>query len=134
MSSPTFTRPSRGDILELTIDTLAHWDIHAARREGAPGIYVGAAKVMALGLRVRRGCSFHGLALNVALDLSPYERINPCGFQGLAVTSMLDLNGPADPETVKPVLVRELARQLGLSLRPAASELPPAAHPARVQA
>jgi lipoyl(octanoyl) transferase len=121
-------------IEQATIDTLAHWNIVAARRDGAPGIYVGAAKVMALGLRVRRGCSFHGLALNVALDLSPYGRINPCGFQGLAVTRMLDLGGPADIETVKPVLVRELARQLGLSARMAASELPPAAFHHRVQA
>jgi lipoyl(octanoyl) transferase len=69
---------------------------------------------MALGLRVRRGCSFHGLAFNVAMDLSPYQRINPCGYRGLAVTQLVELGGPALPSLVAPVLVRELSRQLGL--------------------
>src|SRR5690349_23646377 len=64
-------------IEQSVIDTLATWGIAAQRREGAPGIYVGEAKVMALGLRVRRGCSFHGLAFNVAMDLAPFSRINP---------------------------------------------------------
>lgn len=101
-------------IEQAAIDTLAHWQIAATRRDGAPGVYVNDAKVMALGLRVRRGCSFHGLAFNVAMDLSPYARINPCGYQGLRVTSVLDLGGPADPEAVKPILVRALSRHLGL--------------------
>jgi lipoyl(octanoyl) transferase len=114
-------------IERAVIDTLAHWQIPAQRRDGAPGIYVDAAKVMALGLRVRRGCSFHGLAFNVAMDLTPYARINPCGFQGLAVTQVLDLGGPADPDAVKPVLLRELAQQLDLELQPAAPDLPSAA-------
>jgi lipoyl(octanoyl) transferase len=74
-------------IEQATIDTLAHWQIHGRRRPGAPGVYVDDAKVMALGLRVRRGCSFHGLAFNIAMDLEPYVRINPCGFRGLRVTS-----------------------------------------------
>lgn len=111
-------------IEQAVIDTLAQWNIVGVRREGAPGIYVAEAKVMALGLRVRRGCSFHGLAFNIAMDLSPYERINPCGFQGLRVTSVLDLGGPGDPAVVKPVLVRELSRQLGLRPHPAAPDLP----------
>jgi lipoyl(octanoyl) transferase len=104
-------------IEQAVIDTLAHWHITGARRPGAPGIYVDEAKVMALGLRVRRGCSFHGLAFNIAMDLSPYARINPCGFEGLRVTQLLDLGGPGDPAEVKPVLVRELSRQLGLEGR-----------------
>ncbi len=111
-------------IEQAVIDTLAAWHIVGARRDGAPGVYVDGAKVMALGLRVRRGCSFHGLAFNIAMDLAPYQRINPCGFQGLHVTSVLDLGGPGDPAAVKPVLVRELSRQLHLSPHPAAPELP----------
>lgn len=101
-------------IEQAIIDTLEEWNISAVRREGAPGVYVGEAKIAALGLRVRRGCSFHGLAFNIAMDLSPYQRINPCGYQGLAITQMLDLGGPAQPALVAPVLVRELCRQLRL--------------------
>ena len=111
-------------IEEAVLETLAGWGIAAARRERAPGLYVDGAKVMALGLRVRRGCSFHGLAFNIAMDLTPYARINPCGFQGLRVTSVLDLGGPGDLAAVKPVLVRELSRQLGLTPQAAPPELP----------
>ena len=107
------------NIEQAVIDTLAHWNVHGARKEGAPGVYVDGAKIMALGLRVRRGCSFHGLAFNIGMDLSPYARINPCGFQGLRVTQLLDLGGPGDPAAVKPILVRELGRRLGLDPRPA---------------
>jgi lipoyl(octanoyl) transferase len=109
-------------IEQAVIDTLAHWQVAGARRPGAPGVYVDDAKVMALGLRVRRGCSFHGLAFNIAMDLAPYQRINPCGFEGLRVTQLLDLGGPADPAEVKPVLVRELSRQLGLQAQRADGE------------
>lgn len=101
-------------IEQATIDSLAHWGVQADRVDGAPGIYVGGAKVMALGLRVRRGCSFHGLAFNVAMDLSPYARINPCGYQGLAVTQLLDLGGPDTLEAAAAVLVPALARVFGL--------------------
>jgi lipoyl(octanoyl) transferase len=109
-------------IEQALIDTLARWDIHALRKDGAPGVYVDGAKVGALGLRVRRGCTFHGLAFNVGGDLSPFDRINPCGYAGLAVTSMLKLGGPGDPAVVKPALVAELSRQLGL--RPQAAPAP----------
>ncbi|HVF33986.1 MAG TPA: lipoyl(octanoyl) transferase LipB [Candidatus Saccharimonadia bacterium] len=102
-------------IEQAVIDTLATWHIEANRRTGAPGIYVGDAKLMALGLRVRRGCSFHGLALNVAMDLAPYARINPCGFQGLAVTQVLDCGGPGTLEDVAAALVPAIARQFGLT-------------------
>jgi len=101
-------------IEQALIDTLATWDIDAARKDGAPGVYVGGAKIGALGLRVRRGCSFHGLAFNVNLDPEPFSRINPCGYQGLQVTSVLECGGPATLAEVAPVLVEKLAAQLGL--------------------
>ena len=72
------------------------------------------AKIAALGLRVRRGCTFHGLAFNVAMDLEPFARINPCGYQGLRVTQVLDLGGPSRLADVEAVLVGELARQFRL--------------------
>ena len=109
------------------IDTLADWNIHAARRDGAPGVYVNGAKIGALGIRVRRGCTFHGLAFNIAMDLEPFQRINPCGYQGLQVTSMLDLGGPSGLDAVKPVLVAHVARQFGLTIEQAgARRRPPA--------
>ena len=101
-------------IEQAMIDTMAHWDIRAERRDGAPGVYVAGAKVGALGLRVRHGCTFHGLAFNIDLDLEPFSRINPCGYQGLAVTSMLKLRGSASMAEIKPVLVSALSEQLGL--------------------
>jgi lipoyl(octanoyl) transferase len=106
-------------IEQAVIDTLEHWNIHAERRDGAPGVYVNGAKVAALGIRVRRGCTFHGLAFNIDMDLSPYHRINPCGYAGLQVTSMLDLGGPSSLDAVKPVLLEALAAQFGLQLQTA---------------
>jgi lipoyl(octanoyl) transferase len=104
-------------IEQAIIDTLEHWNIVALRKDGAPGVYVANAKIAALGLRVRRGCAFHGLALNVAMDLQPFKRINPCGYQGLQVTQVLDLGGPSPLAEIESVLVAELARQLGLDAR-----------------
>ncbi|KRA82069.1 lipoate--protein ligase [Lysobacter sp. Root667] len=106
-------------IEQAVIDTLGEWNIEGGRRDGAPGVYVAGAKVMALGIRVRRGCTFHGLAFNIAMDLSPYQRINPCGYQGLQVTSVVDLGGPSGLDAVKPVLVDHLARQFGLTVETA---------------
>jgi lipoyl(octanoyl) transferase len=120
-------------IEQAVIDTLATWDIVAQRRAGAPGIYVGEAKIMALGLRVRRGCSFHGLAFNVAMDLAPYARINPCGFRGLQVTQVLDLGGPGTPAEVAGILVPALADQFGLAPVASAGELPRAAVPVPIE-
>ena len=70
------------------ITLLAEYGIEAAARADAPGVYTGDSKIASLGLRVRRGCSYHGLALNVDMDLEPFQRINPCGYEGLQVTSM----------------------------------------------
>lgn len=77
------------------VETLAGWGIAARTRDGAPGVYVGDAKIAALGLRIRNGRSYHGLSLNVSMDLAPFRRINPCGFAGMAVTRVADLV-PAD--------------------------------------
>ncbi|NDK38537.1 lipoyl(octanoyl) transferase LipB [Pseudoxanthomonas gei] len=110
-------------IEQSIIDTAAEWNIHAERKEGAPGVYVAGAKVAALGIRVRRGCTFHGLAFNIAMDLEPWHRINPCGYQGLQVTTLADLGGPSGMDAVKPVLLANLAKQFGLELN-AAAELP----------
>nr|WP_238390231.1 lipoyl(octanoyl) transferase LipB [Pseudoxanthomonas daejeonensis] len=104
-------------IEQAIIDTLDEWNIGATRREGAPGVYVADAKVAALGIRVRRGCSFHGLAFNIGMDLEPFHRINPCGYQGLQVTSLRDLGGPSGMDAVKPVLLGHVARQFGLDLQ-----------------
>jgi len=83
---------------QAMIDMCAALGIHAHRKAGAPGVYVSGKKIAALGIRVKRGCSYHGLALNVDMDLAPFQRINPCGFPGLEVTqlkaqgSLLDIN------------------------------------------
>lgn len=76
---------------QALIDTLQTWGIAAERREGAPGVYVADAKIAALGLKINRGCSYHGLALNVDMDLTPFSRINPCGYEGLRTTQLSDL-------------------------------------------
>ncbi|HEX7989744.1 MAG TPA: lipoyl(octanoyl) transferase LipB [Stenotrophomonas sp.] len=110
-------------IEQAIIDTLDEWNIGAERMDGAPGVYVGGAKIAALGIRVRRGCSFHGLAFNVSLELEPFHRINPCGYAGMQVTSVLDLGGPSGIEAVKSVLLSHLAQQFGLALQPT-PELP----------
>jgi len=107
-------------IEQAIIDTLANWNVEAVRKEGAPGVYVAGAKIAALGLRVRRGCTFHGLAFNVNMDLEPFHRINPCGYQGLAVTQLMDLGGPSNLAEVEAELVTQLARQLGLTVQMAA--------------
>jgi len=103
-------------IEQAVIDTLEQWNIGANRKEGAPGVYVNGAKIAALGLRVRRGCTFHGLAFNVAMDLEPFHRINPCGFQGLKVTQVIDLGGPDSMAKIEAILVQHLSNQLGLAI------------------
>jgi lipoyl(octanoyl) transferase len=102
---------------QAVIDLLAGFDITAQRRPGAPGVYVAGAKIAALGLRVRRGCCYHGLSFNVAMDLAPFTRINPCGYAGMAVTQVRDLApAAADPEWVGEQLAARLAGLLGQPL------------------
>ncbi|MCC5887444.1 MAG: lipoyl(octanoyl) transferase LipB [Gammaproteobacteria bacterium] len=95
------------------IATLAGWGIEAAARADAPGVYVGDAKIASLGLRVRRGCSYHGLALNVDMDLEPFSRINPCGMAGLAVAQLADLGAETNMTVVRETLTAALVRELG---------------------
>lgn len=96
---------------QAVIDLLQAQGIAAERREGAPGIYVEGRKIAALGLRVRRGCSYHGLSLNVDMDLAPFSRINPCGFAGLQTTQLRDLRPDVDPAQVADALLRHLQAQ-----------------------
>lgn len=84
-------KPFVATLEQAVIDLLADLSIIAARRAGAPGVYVDGEKIAALGLRVRRGRSYHGLSLNVAMDLAPFAGIDPCGYPGLGVTQVRDL-------------------------------------------
>lgn len=90
------------------VNALGKFDINAYAKADAPGVYVDERKVASLGLRVRKGCSFHGLALNVNMDLEPFLRINPCGYAGMEMIQTADINGPASVEQAGKALVEEL--------------------------
>jgi len=107
-------RPLVEGIERAIVATVAQWGIEAAGRRDAPGVYVGARKLASIGLRIRRGCSYHGLALNVAMDLEPFRRINPCGYAGLEMTQVSELGGPADLGVVADALAPQLLAALGL--------------------
>jgi lipoyl(octanoyl) transferase len=95
---------------QAVIDTLAAHDVNAERRSGAPGVYVNGAKIAALGLRVRRGCCYHGVALNVSMDLAPFSAIDPCGYPGLAVTQTSALGIAAGTEQIGRALAERISR------------------------
>ncbi|HEY5552181.1 MAG TPA: lipoyl(octanoyl) transferase LipB, partial [Opitutaceae bacterium] len=97
-------------IEQAVIDTLAAHDVRAARKNGAPGVYVGGAKIAALGLRVRRGGCYHGVALNVDMDLVPFSAIDPCGYPGLAVTQTSALGVAAGTEQLGHALAERIAQ------------------------
>ena len=99
-------------IEQAVIDFLAAHGVTAERQSGAPGVYVGAAKIAALGLKIKNGCSYHGLALNVDMDLSPFAAINPCGYAGLQVIQTKDLNIPLTAEQAGEQLSHYLLLQL----------------------
>lgn len=99
-------------IEQAIIDLLNAQGVAAERHENAPGVYVGPAKVAALGLRIRKGCSYHGLSLNVDMDLSPFAAINPCGYPGMPVTQTKDLGIPLTPPQMALALAGYLSRQL----------------------
>ncbi|MEZ9765377.1 lipoyl(octanoyl) transferase LipB [Vibrio splendidus] len=100
-------------IENLVINTLKAYNIDSTARPDAPGVYVDGKKICSLGLRIRRGCSFHGLALNVDMDLSPFLRINPCGYQGMEMAQVSQLGGPSELESVEQQLIQELVELLG---------------------
>jgi lipoyl(octanoyl) transferase len=101
-------------IEEAIIRVLAHYAVRGERVAGAPGIYVNGDKIASLGLRVRRGCTFHGLAFNIDMDLEPFQRINPCGYAGLRVTQLSAL-ARVEFSEVEDRLVQNLAQQLDYS-------------------
>jgi lipoyl(octanoyl) transferase len=97
---------------QSVVDLLGRYGIDASGREQAPGVYVGDAKIAALGLRIRNGCSYHGLSLNVDMDLAPFADIDPCGYPGLRVTQVRDLGVRDDIDTLGEQLLAALQRNL----------------------
>lgn len=99
---------------ESLVDVLASYSVEAAPKADAPGVYVNGDKIASLGLRVSRGCSFHGLALNVDMDMTPFLRINPCGYAGLKMVQLRDLlDTPPAIEQVAQRLEQVLRQRLG---------------------
>ncbi|MDO9371035.1 MAG: lipoyl(octanoyl) transferase LipB [Gammaproteobacteria bacterium] len=107
---------------QSVIEVLADYAIGAHARRDAPGVYVDGAKIAALGLRVRQGRCYHGLSLNVAMDVEPYSRIHPCGYPDLQVTDMRALGVAAETLQVADRLIAQLAQHLGYTVHPAANE------------
>lgn len=99
-------------IEQAVIDLIGDHGVTAERHAGAPGVYVGEAKIAALGLRIRHGCSYHGVSLNVDMDLSPFDAINPCGYPGLKVIQTKDLNLPLTAHKAGEQLCQHLLQQL----------------------
>ncbi len=99
-------------IEDAIINMLLTWNIVAERRQGAPGVYVNDEKIASLGLRVRKGWTYHGLSLNVDMDLTPFTWINPCGIPDLNMTQLSNLGGPSQINEVKPVLIKHLTATL----------------------
>jgi len=95
------------------VDTLAGLGLEAYPDREAPGVYVDGSKIAAVGLKLRRGCSYHGLAFNIAMDLAPFDRINPCGYEGLKVTQLAELCPVKGIADVRPAFERALMRRLG---------------------
>ncbi|MBP2170302.1 lipoyl(octanoyl) transferase [Erwinia toletana] len=101
-------------IEQTVIDTLAHFGVTASARADAPGVYVDGKKICSLGLRIRQGCSFHGLALNIRMDLTPFLRINPCGYAGLEMTQLSAFQPGITLAEVQPVLVDKFVTLLAI--------------------
>jgi lipoyl(octanoyl) transferase len=97
---------------QAAIDVLAHYRIRGERRSGMPGVYVDGAKIAAVGLRIANGCSYHGLAMNVDVDLRPFQRIDPCGYPGLASTRLADLGARDSIDAVQQKLLDALQKCL----------------------
>ena len=102
-------------IEQVIIQTLAQSGVNAYAKSDAPGVYVNEQKVASLGLRVRKGCTFHGLALNVDMDLSPFSRINPCGYAGMKMVQSKDLGGPLTMAAAKAQISSQFVSQLAVT-------------------
>jgi len=102
-------------IEQAIIDTIGLYDITAKRKDNAPGVYVNGAKIASLGLRIRKACSFHGLAFNIDMDLEPFQRINPCGFSGLEVIQLADMANEVKLATVEQQLIAAFCQQLNFT-------------------
>jgi lipoyl(octanoyl) transferase len=98
---------------ESVVETLKEYEVEAYAKPDAPGVYVNNNKIASLGLRVRRGCSFHGLALNLDMDLEPFLRINPCGYAGMAMTQLATLVGNLDQAEVAERLLKLVINKIG---------------------
>jgi len=109
---------------QLIIDLLAAHRIPAQNRADAPGVYVEGAKLAALGLRIKRGCSYHGLALNVNMDLEPFSRINPCGYENMPVTQCSDLGIQTDINIIAMQLQQQFIDRLGCKISAIETTLP----------
>jgi lipoyl(octanoyl) transferase len=96
------------------IRTLEQLNVQAEARRDAPGVYVEGRKIASIGLRIRRGCSYHGLAFNVAMDLSPFNRINPCGYQGLQVIDLASLSIQSTPQQLSSQVATNLLQAIGV--------------------
>ncbi|ASG66120.1 octanoyltransferase [Idiomarina piscisalsi] len=102
-------------IEQTIVDMLADYNIEAAARRDAPGVYVSGDKVCSLGLRIRKGCSFHGLALNVNMDMEPFARINPCGLTGIQMVQTKDMNGPQSFDEAANAVIKHFTDALSYS-------------------
>ena len=100
-------------IEQSIIALLGDYGVHAEGRRDAPGVYVEAAKISALGLRIKQGCCYHGLSLNIDMDLEPFSRINPCGYPDMPVTQLSNLGIRDDMPTVSNTLLAHITRQVG---------------------
>lgn len=100
-------------IEQSIIQVLANYGLDAELIEGAPGVFVGRSKIASLGLRIRRGCSFHGLAFNFDMDLTPFQGINPCGYENLEMTQLSDLIPNIGQKDLEQLLLQELIQRLG---------------------
>lgn len=100
-------------IEQALVATLATLGISAAPRQDAPGVYTSNKKIASLGLRIRKGCSFHGLALNIDMDLTPFRRINPCGYAGMEMAQVKDFVTKPDFAAIQQQLLKELIAKLG---------------------
>lgn len=109
-------------IEQSIIELLSDYGINAQCKENAPGVYVEGAKIAALGLRVKKNKSYHGLSLNIDMDLSPFLQINPCGYEGLAVTQLTDLTATAKHKNISEELIAHLSKRLGYTRENVISE------------